>query len=150
MKRFVGLLPILLIGLMVLSTGCSKTKDMAPPYQVKEKAKKIMLLDEGVKLYMVHKGEGEMPTIDDRLKVHYHGMLADGTVFDSSFDRGESIVFPLKNLIKGWQIGLVEVPVGSKVRLVIPPAAAYGDRELPGIPPGSTLTFDIEIISIEK
>lgn len=148
MKRFVGLLPILLAAVLLISAGCSKTKDMAPPYQVKEK--KAILLDEGVRLYVVHEGEGETPTINDRIQVHYHGTLEDGSVFDSSFDRGEPIIFPLKNLIKGWQIGLVEAPVGSKVRLVIPPAAGYGDRELPGIPPGSTLTFDIEIISIEK
>lgn len=150
MNRFTSLLSLLMIGLIMLTTACNKTKDMAPPYQVKEKPKKIMMLDEGVKLYMVHKGDGEMPTIDDRLKVNYHGMLEDGTVFDSSFDRGEAIVFPLKSLIKGWQIGLVEAPVGSKVRLVIPPEAGYGDRELPSIPAGSTLVFDIEIISIEK
>ncbi|MDP5172522.1 MAG: FKBP-type peptidyl-prolyl cis-trans isomerase [Bacteroidia bacterium] len=142
-------LTILTIAIaMIAISGCTGGKKIAPPYEVK--AKKGILLDQGVMLYIVTEGKGAKPAVTDELKVNYHGMLEDGTVFDSSFDRGEPNVFPLNRLIKGWQIGLVEVPEGSKVRLVIPPAAAYGDQAKPSIPPGSTLIFDIELISIES
>lgn len=135
---------VLMLGLLL--PAC-KQGEVTAPFKVKEN--RVQPLAEGVQLYMVKEGKGPKPAVTDKIKVNYHGMLADGTVFDSSFERGEPIVFPLNALIKGWQIGLVEVPVGSLVRLVLPPAVAYGDRQLETIPANSTLTFDIHLLSIE-
>ncbi len=135
---------VLMLGLML--PAC-KQAEVTAPFKVKEN--RVQTLSEGVQLFIVKEGKGPKPAVTDKIKVNYHGMLADGTVFDSSFERGEPLMFPLNALIKGWQIGLVEVPVGSLVRLVIPPALAYGDREVGGIPPNSTLTFDIHLLSIE-
>jgi FKBP-type peptidyl-prolyl cis-trans isomerase len=73
-------------------------------------------------------------------------MLTDGTVFDSSFDRGEVHDFPLPRLIPGWQLALPKVRIGSKVRLVVPPQLGYGSRRIGNIPANSTLLFDIELI----
>ena len=112
---------------------------------------------EGVKstesglLYTVKKqGNGPKPTAADKVKVHYTGTLINGQKFDSSLDRGEPTVFPLNAVIAGWTEILQLMPVGSTYQVVIPPQLAYGDRNIPGIPPNSTLIFDIELISIEK
>lgn len=147
MKQLIRWIPVVLLMLSLSGSACTSAKKMSPPYQVKEK--KSEMLDEEIKRYTVLEGKGEAVELSDKIKVNYHGMLEDGTVFDSSFDRGEPITFPLGGLIKGWQVGLTDVTVGSKVRLVIPPAAGYGDRELPSIPAGSTLIFDIEVLEIE-
>ncbi len=138
---------IYLVSLMVVLPACTNSRKLFPPYKVKERT--MTELEGGVQLYWVREGKGELPVLEDELKVHYQGMLEDGTVFDSSFERDEPAVFPLNRLIRGWQIGMVKVPIGSKVRLVIPPDLAYGDRETGSIPPGSTLTFDIHLLAIE-
>ena len=134
------------LGLILLLPACQSGKKAVPPFEVKPR--QAVALEEGVTLYLVYEGKGEKPSLEDEVRVHYRGMLENGNVFDSSYDRGEPNLFPLGRLIKGWQIGLVEVPVGSKVRLVIPPAAGYGDRDLPEIPAGSTLIFDMELLGI--
>ncbi|TAE59128.1 MAG: hypothetical protein EAZ89_02780 [Bacteroidetes bacterium] len=118
---------------------------MKPPYVIAEGA--VATEIEGVKLYVIEEGSGAYPTPRSNVTVHYHGMLQDGSVFDSSFLRGESITFPLNNLIPGWVVALPKVPVGSKVKLVIPPQLGYGSRPLPGIPANSVLVFDIELIA---
>jgi len=90
------------------------------------------------------------PTLTDKVKVHYHGTLIDGTVFDSSVDRGEPISFPLNGVITGWQEGLQLMSVGSKYRLFIPYDLAYGGRAAgPKIQPYSALVFDVTLIDIE-
>lgn len=90
------------------------------------------------------------PTLADKVKVHYHGTLTDGTVFDSSVDRGEPISFPLNGVIQGWQEGLQLMPVGSKYRLYIPYNLAYGERAAgPVIGPFSALIFDVTLLAIE-
>jgi FKBP-type peptidyl-prolyl cis-trans isomerase FkpA/FKBP-type peptidyl-prolyl cis-trans isomerase FklB len=95
-------------------------------------------------------GEGSSPKSTDRVKVHYHGTLTDGSVFDSSVDRGKPIVFGLNEVIAGWTEGLQLMKVGGKARLVIPSALAYGDRPpSPKIPPGATLVFEVELLGIE-
>lgn len=147
MKQLIRLIPVVLLMIGLAGSACTSAKKMTPPYKVKER--RAEMLAEEVTRYTVLEGKGEAVELSDKIKVHYHGMLEDGTVFDSSFDRGEPITFPLGGLIKGWQVGLTDVTEGSKVRLVIPPAAGYGDRELPSIPPGSTLIFDIEVLEIE-
>lgn len=94
-------------------------------------------------------GVGPQATSSSTVVVHYHGTLVDGTVFDSSVDRGEPIKFPLKNVIKGWQEGVAMMRTGGKATLVIPSELAYGDAGSPPvIPPGATLVFDVELISV--
>lgn len=93
----------------------------------------------------------EHPTIESTVKCHYHGTLIDGTVFDSSVDRGEPISFPLKGVIKGWQIAVPMMTVGSKWKIYLPSDLAYGDNGSGDkIAPGATLVFEIELLGIEK
>jgi FKBP-type peptidyl-prolyl cis-trans isomerase FkpA len=99
----------------------------------------------------VKPGTGAQPTATDKVKVHYHGTLTDGTVFDSSVQRGEPITFPLDGVIKCWTEGVQRMKVGGKSRLVCPADTAYGDRGAPPkIKPGATLVFDVELLEIVK
>ncbi|MDX2282517.1 MAG: FKBP-type peptidyl-prolyl cis-trans isomerase [Bacteroidia bacterium] len=115
-----------------------------PPYEITD-ATPVRDV-EGIRIYTVHEGQGAVPKPGSNVVIHYHGMLTDGTVFDSSFDRGQVADFGLGNLIRGWQIGLTQVRTGSRVRLVIPPELGYGERGSGKIPANSTLVFDIELI----
>lgn len=91
------------------------------------------------------------PKINDKVKCHYHGTLINGTVFDSSVDRGEPISFDVNGVIAGWTEALQLMTVGSKWKLYIPSELAYGDRQMgANIPPGSTLIFEVEVLFIEK
>jgi len=94
-------------------------------------------------------GTGASPKATDKVKVHYHGTLTDGTVFDSSVQRGEPVTFPLNGVIKCWTEGVQLMKVGEKSRLVCPADLAYGERGAPGrIKPGATLVFDVELLDI--
>ena len=94
-------------------------------------------------------GVGAQPTASSTVNVHYHGTLVDGTVFDSSVDRGEPIKFPLKNVIPGWQEGVAMMRVGGKATLVVPANLAYGENGSPPvIPGGATLIFEVELLSV--
>jgi FKBP-type peptidyl-prolyl cis-trans isomerase FkpA/FKBP-type peptidyl-prolyl cis-trans isomerase FklB len=105
----------------------------------------------GVIMTTLKPGNGASPKATDTVKVHYHGTLTDGTVFDSSVKRGEPATFPLGNVIKCWGDGLQQMKVGGKSRLVCPPALAYGDRGAPPeIKPGATLVFEVELLDIVK
>jgi FKBP-type peptidyl-prolyl cis-trans isomerase FkpA/FKBP-type peptidyl-prolyl cis-trans isomerase FklB len=85
------------------------------------------------------------------VRVHYHGTLIDGTVFDSTVQRGQPTTFPLKGVIKCWTEGVQRMRVGGKSRLVCPPQIAYGDRgSPPRIKPGATLVFEVELLDIVK
>lgn len=96
-------------------------------------------------------GTGPAPSATDKVKVHYHGTLTDGTVFDSSVQRGEPITFPLDGVIRCWTEGVQQMKVGGKARLVCPPDTAYGDRGAPPrIRPGATLVFEVELLEIVK
>ena len=104
-----------------------------------------------LKYEIIKMGEGEKPEATDKVTVHYHGMLTDGTVFDSSVERGQTITFGLNQVIKGWTEGLQLMPIGSKFRFTIPPELAYGTRGAGGvIPPNATLIFEVELFSIKK
>ncbi len=96
-------------------------------------------------------GSGATPKSSDTVKVHYHGTLLDGTVFDSSVQRGQPATFPLTGVIKCWTEGVQEIKVGGKSRLVCPADIAYGDRgSPPKIKPGATLIFEVELLEIVK
>ncbi len=101
-------------------------------------------------LYKIEKaGEGNSPKAEDTVKVHYKGTLTDGTVFDSSYDRGEPIEFQLNQLIPGWIEAIPMLKKGGKMEIVVPPALAYGDRAAGKIPANSTLKFEIELLDFK-
>jgi FKBP-type peptidyl-prolyl cis-trans isomerase FkpA len=96
-------------------------------------------------------GTGASPKATDKVKVHYQGTLADGTVFDSSVQRGEPVVLPLNSVIKCWTEGVQLMKVGGKSKLVCPSDIAYGDQGRPPvIKPGATLVFEVELLEIAK
>jgi FKBP-type peptidyl-prolyl cis-trans isomerase len=98
----------------------------------------------------VKEGAGANPTASSTVKVHYHGTLRDGTVFDSSVQRGQPISFPLNGVIPCWTEGVQKMKVGGKAKLVCPSDTAYGDQGSGPIPGGATLVFEVELIEIEK
>jgi len=103
----------------------------------------------GLQYKVLTEGTGTThPTATDQVKVHYHGTLIDGTVFDSSVDRGEPITFGLSQVIRGWTEGVQLMVEGEKTRFFIPAELAYGNRAAGKIKPGSTLIFDIELLGI--
>jgi FKBP-type peptidyl-prolyl cis-trans isomerase len=105
----------------------------------------------GLKYQVLKHGTGTVsPKATDTVKVHYHGTLLNGTVFDSSVQRGEPISFPLNRVIPGWTEGLQLMKVGDKFKFEIPPNLAYGENSpTPAIPPNSTLVFEVELLGIE-
>jgi FKBP-type peptidyl-prolyl cis-trans isomerase len=98
----------------------------------------------------VKEGAGANPTATSTVKVHYHGTLRDGTVFDSSVQRGQPISFPLNGVIPCWTEGVQKMKVGGKAKLVCPSDTAYGDQGSGPIPGGATLLFEVELLDIEK
>lgn len=110
----------------------------------------LVTTDSGLQYAVIEEGTGETPQAGDLVEVHYKGMLEDGTVFDSSYDRGTPIMFPLGTgrVIPGWDEGIGLLNVGSKAKLVIPSELAYGEQGAGGvIPPNATLIFDVELVS---
>ena len=109
----------------------------------------VQVTESGLQYLILVPGDGPKPKATDTVKVHYHGTLIDGSVFDSSVDRGQPTTFPLNRVISGWTEGLQLVPVGGKYRFFIPSQLAYGERSpSPQIPAGSTLIFDVELLEI--
>lgn len=105
----------------------------------------------GLQYTIITEGTGPRPAVTDRVKVHYHGTLIDGTIFDSSVDRGQPYITAVNAVIQGWVEALQLMPVGSKWRLFIPSDLAYGDNESgPVIKAGSVLIFDLELLEIVK
>lgn len=117
-----------------------------------ENAKKegVTVTESGLQYEIVQAAEGAKPAATDTVKVHYTGTLTDGTVFDSSVERGEPIEFPLNRVIPGWTEGVQLMSVGSKFRFTIPAELAYGERDMGTIPPNSVLIFDVELLGVTK
>ncbi len=105
--------------------------------------------ESGLKYEVLELGEGTKPTLADTVTVHYRGELLDGTVFDSSYDRGQPTSFPLSRVVAGWKEGIQLMPIGSKYRFEIPPDLGYGARGAGPIPPNSTLIFYVELLGIQ-
>ncbi|MFT6268759.1 MAG: peptidylprolyl isomerase [Alphaproteobacteria bacterium] len=104
----------------------------------------------GLQYQILQKGEGNThPSASSTVEVHYHGSLIDGTVFDSSVDRGQSISFPLNQVISGWTEGVQLMVVGDKFKFFIPSELGYGDRASGKIMPGSMLIFEVELLEIK-
>jgi FKBP-type peptidyl-prolyl cis-trans isomerase FklB len=109
----------------------------------------IVELESGLQYKIIKQGNGHKPKLTDKVKCHYHGTLINGTIFDSSVNRGEPTVFPVNGVIKGWIEALQLMSIGSKWQLYIPPHLAYGDHGTgASIGPNTTLIFDVELIEI--
>ncbi|MDD4776795.1 MAG: FKBP-type peptidyl-prolyl cis-trans isomerase [Fermentimonas sp.] len=115
-----------------------------------KKKESVVALPSGLQYEILNEGDGAIPKATDKVKCHYHGTLLDGTVFDSSVQRGQPAVFGVNQVIKGWVEALQLMSVGSKWRLFIPSNLAYGEQGAGGaIEPNSTLIFDVELLGIE-
>ena len=109
----------------------------------------VVTTESGLQYEVLTTGEGAKPTADSTVRTHYHGTLINGSVFDSSYDRGQPAEFPVGGVIKGWTEALQMMPVGSKWRLYVPHNLAYGEQGAGGaIAPYSTLVFDVELLDI--
>lgn len=113
------------------------------------KKKGMQQTESGVQYEILTEGSGAIPNKSNKVKAHYHGMLLDGTVFDSSVDRGQPLSIAVGGVIQGWQDVLTLMPVGSKWRVYIPAELGYGARAAGKIPANSTLIFEIELLDIE-
>ena len=110
----------------------------------------VISLSSGLQYEIITEGTGARPSAISNVTCHYHGTLIDGTVFDSSVQRGQPATFPLNKVIKGWTEGLQLMNTGSKWKFFIPPHLGYGDRQVsPQIGPNSTLIFDVELLDVK-
>jgi len=111
----------------------------------------VTSMESGLQYRVLEQGSGETPGKTDKVVVNYTGKLLDGTVFDSSFERGQPATFQVDQVIKGWTEALQLMKQGGRWELYIPPGLAYGDMgSPPNIPPHSTLIFEVELIAIQK
>lgn len=108
----------------------------------------IVALPSGLQYEILSAGTGRKPSATDRVQCHYHGTLIDGTVFDSSVQRGEPAVFGVNQVIPGWVEALQLMPEGSRWKLYIPSKLAYGEHQAGSIPPNSALVFEVELIKV--
>ncbi len=133
------------------TSKAEKSKEAGLAFLEENKAKEnITTTDSGLQYEILTEGNGPIPKEGDTVTVHYHGTTLDGTVFDSSVERGEPVSFPVNGVIMGWQEALQLMPVGSKWKLYIPSELAYGERGAGrDIGPNETLIFEVELLSID-
>jgi FKBP-type peptidyl-prolyl cis-trans isomerase len=134
------------------NAGAGEEKAKGEQFLAQNKTKEgVITTPSGLQYKVITMGTGPKPTATDKVNVHYHGTTIDGVVFDSSVQRGETISFPLNQVIPGWTEGVQLMPVGSKFIFYIPSDLAYGDRGAgQQIKPGATLIFEVELFAIEK
>jgi FKBP-type peptidyl-prolyl cis-trans isomerase len=133
----------------ILETLKNKNLSQAAAFFTKLKEdKNVVELPSGLRYEIVSPGLGSAPKPTDMVKVNYTGALIDGSVFDSSERQGKPIEFALDKVIPGWTEGLQKIGKGGKIKLFVPPNLGYGDDGRPGIPPGSVLVFDVELLDI--
>ena len=134
------------------AAGATNLKDGEAFLAANGKKEGVKTTPSGLQYKVVKTGNGkDSPKATDTVKVHYHGTLIDGSVFDSSVERGEPVSFPLNGVIPGWTEGVQLMKVGDKFQFVVPSKLAYGEQGAGGkIGPNSTLIFDVELLSIEK
>ena len=134
------------------AAASKKNKAEGEAYLAANKKKEgVKATDSGLQYEVIKKGDGASPKATDTVKVHYHGTLIDGTVFDSSVEREEPAQFPVNRVIKGWTEALQLMKVGDKYRLVIPSDLAYGENGAGGdIGPNAVLVFEVELLDIVK
>lgn len=157
------MLRTLLVAALLASTGCAQAQpaagaqaqapssgDGANYLATNAKAKGVVTLPSGLQYKVVKAGPatGIKPGPNDQVKVHYEGRLIDGTVFDSSYERGAPIVARPTNLVPGWTEALQLMRPGDEWELYLPPALGYGDQPAGPIPPGSVLVFKIELLDV--
>jgi len=136
---------------VVMETIKAKNMTQAAAYFTKLKEiKDVVELPSGLRYQIVSPGTGTPPKPTDTVKVNYTGALIDGTVFDSSDRQGKPLEFALNSVIPGWTEGLQKISKGGKIKLFVPPSLGYGDDGRPGIPPGSVLVFDVELLDISN
>ena len=133
-----------------LDAAAEDNKQASEVFLTENKAKDgVVTTESGLQYEVLVAGEGEVPSSDKQVRVHYHGTLTDGTVFDSSVSRGEPAEFPVTGVIAGWVEALQMMPVGSKWKLFIPQDLAYGERGAgAAIPPFAALVFEVELLDI--
>ncbi len=135
-----------------VTAGAGEEKKRGAEYVEKAaKEKGATKTASGIVIQEIKAGTGEQPKATDKVKVHYTGSLIDGTVFDSSVQRGQPATFPLNGVVKCWTEGLQQIKVGGKAKLICPSDLAYGDQgRPPQIKPGATLVFEVELLEIVK
>jgi FKBP-type peptidyl-prolyl cis-trans isomerase FklB len=134
----------------IAAAGAAKQVEAGNKFLADNKARKgVVTTESGLQYEVLVEGKGAKPTSEQSVEVHYHGTLINGTVFDSSVQRGEPISFPVTGVIPGWVEALQLMSVGSKWKLTIPADLAYGNRAQGAIPAGSVLVFEVELIGIE-
>lgn len=156
MSKIILLIAVLVVVLFFIKNMSGNTKQAEAQRQQgsafleQNKTKPgVITTASGLQYEVLQPGTGTVhPKATDTVSVHYHGTLIDGTVFDSSVQRGEPISFPLNRVIAGWTEGVPLMVEGEKVRFFIPSNLAYGNRAMGKIPAGSTLIFDVELLKI--
>lgn len=149
------LLGILLLGGALTLSYCGTRSFAAPAQEARaylsanREKPGVQVTESGLQYEVMSEGEGESPSADDMVLVHYEGRLIDGTVFDSSYQRGEPVAFGVGEVIPGWTEGLQLMRPGGKYRLTIPPELGYGARGAGGvIPPNAVLVFEVELLAV--
>jgi len=128
----------------------AKNKIAGEAFLAKNKSEPgVQTLPDGLQYIVITNGTGATPSASDKVKVNYRGTLLDGTEFDSSYKSGQPVEFAVGHVIHGWTEALQKMPVGSKWKLFIPSDLAYGERGNAGIPPNSTLIFEVELLAIQ-
>ena len=145
----IGVVGLLVYGGTQSQVAAVRQADM--DFMKTNKAKAgVITTGSGLQYQVIRAGNGPRPAAQDTVLVHYEGKLIDGTVFDSSYSRGQPAAFPLDQVIPGWTEGVQLMPVGSKYHFVVPPELAYGAQGAGNaIPPGAVLEFDIELLAVK-